>query len=274
MFKAILTITFLTTATAASAWDVPLMNRHVDQTNFIVGQGCSGTLIDGDHRLILTNYHCINDFVRSEEREVVALNGAVNTIKFEKLIDVPVSQKTYEDFKVVSQATYTGIIVAKDDSVDLALIQLRVTQLPYTMEAELFTGEKVYRGETAWAVGNPLGLDATVTRGTISSVNRMVAIGGVERPYFQVDVGIAPGNSGGALYNDEGILIGVPAAGAQGTSVGLAIPYTIIQEFLTENCYQEAWKKPVVLLQPLNQMPRVTKAQTHEECVAEKAKEE
>jgi S1-C subfamily serine protease len=255
----------LTTCAPAYAWEVAAMNRHVDQTNFIVGSGCSGTLIDGDNRLVLTNYHCINDFVKTEEREVIALNGAVNTVKFEKLLDVPVSQKTYEDFKVVSQATYTGVIVAKDDSVDLALIQLRVTQLPYTMEAELFTGLKVYRGETAWAVGNPLGLDATVTRGTISSVNRMVAIGGIERPYFQVDVGIAPGNSGGALYNDEGKLIGVPAAGAHGTSVGLAIPYTIIQEFLTENCWQEAWQKPYDGGYPLYNSPK-----SREECLKEK----
>lgn len=260
MFKSLFLAGLMAMSTPAFAWEVAAMNRHVDQTNFIVGQGCSGTLIDGDHRLILTNYHCISDYVKSEEREVVALNGAVNTMKFEKLLDVPVSQKTYEDFKVVSQATYTGVIVAKDDSVDLALIQLRVTQLPYTMEAELFTGQKVYRGETAWAVGNPLGLDATVTRGTISSVNRMVAIGGVERPYFQVDVGIAPGNSGGALYNDVGELIGVPAAGAQGTSVGLAIPYTIIQEFLNEGCYQEAW----------DDSPDVI---THEKCVEEKETE-
>lgn len=246
-------------ASPVYAWDVPQMNRHIDQTNFIVGNHCSATLIDGDHRLILTNYHCIPMYVQKRDREVTSPEGVVSKITYEQLKDVPVSQKTYADFKVVSQATYTGQIVAKDESLDLALIQLRVQQLPYTLEAKIFSGPKLYRGETVYAVGNPLGLDATVTKGVISSVNRTIRVGRDERAYIQVDAGIAGGSSGGSLYNDSGELIGVPAASAPGTAVGLAIPHTVIQDFLTDNCWREVWDDSEGV-------------QTNEQCIEEKEK--
>jgi hypothetical protein len=63
-----------------------------------------------------------------------------------------------------------------------------------------------------------------------------------EVPFIQTDAAVNPGNSGGALYNAQGELIGVTAASFTGyAGLGLAIPYTLVQKFLTENCYEDVW---------------------------------
>ncbi len=100
-------------------------------------------------------------------------------------------------------------------------------------------------------------LDASLTMGIISSVNRKLNVGGEEHDYIQMDAGIVGGSSGGALYNASGELVGVPASAAPGTIVGLAIPFESIQTFLEDNCYAHIYDAT---------MP------AHDECV--KAKEE
>lgn len=219
----------------AYAWDVKDMNEHIDQTNFIVGNGCSGTLIDLEDRLVLTNHHCVANHIRYKTEEVVAPNGVVTTVRTTDLKPVMLSQRTYDGHEVTSQATHVSEIVAWDETLDLALLQFRSPNIPMTRQATLFT-DPVYRGEVAWVVGNPLGMDNTVMRGVISSTNRMVQVGKHSFPYLQVDAGITGGNSGGALYNDNGQMIGVPGAAARGTVVGLAIPASFVVDFLDEFC--------------------------------------
>lgn len=245
-------------AAPVSAWEVADMNDHIEQTNFIVADHCSGTLISVEHRLILTNEHCVGMFVNKERREVVDEDGFVNDKMVEVRKQVPVSQKVYDRHKLVSQSSYISEIVDFDTNIDLAILQLRQETLNKSREAELFTGDRVFRGETAYAIGNPMMLDASVTKGVISNVNRLLRVGGEERAYFQMDAGIVGGSSGGSLYNSSGQLIGVPAAAARGTSVGLAIPYYVVNDFLARNCYQELWDE---------------EAESYEDCMAEDEEE-
>lgn len=246
-------------ATSAFAWEVEDLNDHIEQTNFIVGNHCSGTLISVEHRLILTNEHCTNKYVRARTEKVVNEKGVVSDVRMQYFDDVPVSQKVYKDHKLVSQSSYIGDLVDFEAETDLSLIQLRIENLPHTREAEFFTGDRVYRGEVAYAIGNPMMLDASVTKGIVSNVNRLIQVGRDERAYYQMDAGIVGGSSGGSLYNNDGLLIGVPAAAARGTSVGLSIPYTVVQRFLKDNCYEELWND---------------EAQSFEQCVEEKKEEE
>lgn len=246
-------------ASSALAWEVEDLNEHIEQTNFIVGDHCSGTLISVEHRLVLTNEHCTNKYVRTRSDKVVNDKGVVSDVKVQYFDDVPVSQKVYKDHKLVSQSSYIGDLVDFEVETDLSLIQLRVENLPHTREAEFFTGDRVYRGEVAYAIGNPMMLDASVTKGIVSNVNRLIRVGRDERAYYQMDAGIVGGSSGGSLYNEDGLLIGVPAAAARGTSVGLAIPYNIVQSFLKDNCYEELWNEETV---------------PYEECVAAKEEKE
>lgn len=225
----------------AQDWPVADMNDHIEQTNFIVGNHCSGTLISLEHRLILTNEHCTKKYIRHRQEDFVDAEGVVKQRKVEQREEVQVSQRFYDRHKLVTQNSYIGDIVDFDEKFDLAIIQLRQTKLLQTRAARIFTGDQVYRGETVYAIGNPMMLDASVTRGIISNVNRLIQVGRDRLPYFQMDAGIVGGSSGGALYNSDGLLIGVPAAAAAGTSVGLAIPYYTVQEFLAANCFHDVY---------------------------------
>lgn len=242
-FLTVLAITSLPFMASAEDWDIADMNEHIDQTNFIVGNHCSATLISLKERLLLTNDHCVDNYVRVVSEKVTDEDGVVTEIKREQAKDVPVSQKSYNDHLLVSESAYIGDLVGRDKDLDLALIQLRVEKLPHTREAKIFKGDKLYRGEIVYAVGNPMMLDASVTKGIISSTNRLLQVGTTEKPYIQMDAGIVGGNSGGALYNTKGELIGVPAAAARGTSVGLSIPVYRIRDFMDAMCFDMVWKQ-------------------------------
>jgi S1-C subfamily serine protease len=230
----------------AQAWDRDAMNRQIDQTNFVVASGCSGTLVDLKQKIILTNHHCIDGFVKTTEREETTSDGKIVKIKREKLNDVPVVQRAYQGFEVVGQASYVTEIVAKKQTRDLALLRIKADSIPQTVASRIQGSATVtQRGEHAYAVGNPAGLDATVTEGIISSVNRTFEFPwalGEKLPMLQYSGGIFGGNSGGALYDDNGAMIGVPAAVHNGaTFIGLAIPATIIRDFLKEACFASVY---------------------------------
>lgn len=234
---------FLSTS-SAFAWETKEMNALIDQTNFIVNRGCSGTLISIDPPLILTNYHCVDDNVRTVEKDIVYSNGTISKVKEVRLDPVNVEQVSYAGHETVGTSSYVSEIVARAKNRDIAILKLRAASIPHnTFSPLLPQDQQVQRGELVWAVGNPAGLDATVTSGIISSVTRTFRFPWAENedlPMIQTDVGIFGGNSGGALYNSSGVLVGVPAAGhSQATHLGLAIPTSIVWEVLIANCLAE-----------------------------------
>jgi hypothetical protein len=223
-------------ASPAMAWEVDDMNTLIDETNFLVGNGCTGTLISVEKRLILTNRHCVDQFFSEKNEKDVTEDGTVVESKISVVKDVPVSQRFYDGFREIGVMTWTTEVVASDPKVDLAVLQILSKDIPQTMEAELYDGDMPRRGDTVFVVGNPTGiLDATVTKGIISATNREIKIGGQEFRYYQTDAGIYAGNSGGSIYNEDGVLIGVPSAALMGTHLGFVTPYTIIWEFLEKN---------------------------------------
>lgn len=246
----------------AKAWPVDDINKIINQTNFILDTGCSGTLISLKYKLVLTNHHCVEDKILIRETQEANAEGEVKKIKREDFLDLTLTQRSYQGFRRVGESSYQAIIVAHKKKLDLALLQLRADAIPQTEYSRVLQdGKVVVRGDRVYVVGNPIGLDANLTSGIVSSTTRMLRVpwaDDAEVPFIQVDAGINPGNSGGALYNDEGYLIGVPAVGARGlTGIGLAIPYTLIRELLDGACYGDVWN---------------TKADDHDACV--KAKEE
>ena len=108
--------------------------------------------------------------------------------------------------------------------------------------AEFADSDSVVVGEFAMAVGSPLGLDTTVTCGIISAVNREVESDGTKYVCIQTDAAINSGNSGGALVNSEGKVIGVNTLKLSGSGVegiGFAIPINstldIIDDLIEHN---------------------------------------
>lgn len=150
----------------------------------------SGFIIDPDG-LIITNNHVVED----ADEVVVRMSD-------EKELDAKV--------------------LGRDAKTDLALIKINANvQLPYL---ELGNSADVRIGDWVVAIGNPFGLDHTVTAGILSARGRVIGAGPYD-DFLQTDASINPGNSGGPLLNLKGEVIGINTAiVAQGQGIGFAIP--------------------------------------------------
>ena len=106
---------------------------------------------------------------------------------------------------------YTGTVVGHDTKTDLAILKIAADHLP---PAVLGNSDNVRLGETVCALGNPAGLHSSITTGIISGVNRKVRAESTnyEMECFQTDAAISPGNSGGALVNLYGEVIGITSS--------------------------------------------------------------
>ncbi|MEH2403231.1 MAG: HhoA/HhoB/HtrA family serine endopeptidase [Nostoc sp.] len=126
--------------------------------------------------------------------------------------------------------SFKGKVLGKDELTDVAVVKIQADNLPLVA---LGNSDKLQAGEWAIAIGNPLGLDNTVTTGIISATGRSSnLIGAPDKrvEYIQTDAAINPGNSGGPLLNYRGEVIAMNTAiiqGAQG--LGFAIPINTAQ---------------------------------------------
>lgn len=166
------------------------------------GSGSLGTgvVIDGKQGLILTNAHVVG---RSRQVDVRFKNAEM----------------------------LAGQVLGVDRDIDIAVVKVRSGgPLP---AANLGDSDRIDVGQTAIAIGNPLGLEQTVTTGVVSAVNRRLRER-QEQGFIQTDAAINPGNSGGPLVDLQGRVIGINTAvlrvdGAEG--LGLAIPINTAREY-------------------------------------------
>ena len=170
--------------------------------------GGAGFLIDEDGHIV-TNAHVIED--------AVAL-----TVVF------------HDGSEVAAE------LIGMDPRVDIAVIKVDVAR--HRLKPVSFgDSDALVVGQDVLAIGSPHGLEATLTRGIISGLNRSIEIDG-ERTMegaIQTDAGLAPGNSGGPLVNLAGEVIGVNTAGYRGTALGFAVPSNTVQSIL-ENVFTRA----------------------------------
>ena len=130
--------------------------------------------------------------------------------------------------RLASKREYQGRIVGADVTTDLAVIQFE-PDVPVAV-ATLGNSDTLRVGEWAIAIGNPFGLDQTVTVGVVSATGRAdVGIATYEN-FIQTDASINPGNSGGPLVNLRGEVIGINTAiVATGQGIGFAIPANMVK---------------------------------------------
>lgn len=167
----------------------------------------SGIIIS-ENGYILTNNHVVDTSSSNSSYSYYELSEATS-----------VKVKLYGD-----GTTYDATIVGQDSKTDLAVLKIEATGLT---AAEFADSDQVKIGEFAMAIGNPLGLGSSITCGVISAVNRQVSSEGTTYTCIQTDAAINSGNSGGALVNGEGKVIGVNTLKLSGTGVegiGFAIP--------------------------------------------------
>jgi serine protease Do len=179
----------------------------------------SGIIISSDG-YIVTNNHVVD-----------ASSSSYYNVSEAKNVKV----KLYDD-----ETVYDAKIVGKDAKTDLAVLKIDAQNL---QPAEFANSSEVQIGEFVMAVGNPLGLENSITDGIISAINREVSSSdGTVYTCIQTNAAINSGNSGGALVNSEGKVIGINTLKLSGSDIegiGFAIPINstldIIDELIDHN---------------------------------------
>jgi S1-C subfamily serine protease len=134
-----------------------------------------------------------------------------------------------------NKKTYKAKLVGTDSKMDIALLKIEATEkLPYSVFAD---SDAVKIGEWALAVGNPYNLTSTVTAGIVSAKARNLDTNGIQS-FIQTDAAVNPGNSGGALVNTRGELIGINTmiSSQTGSYIGysFAVPSNITRKIIED----------------------------------------
>ncbi|MGB3240555.1 MAG: HhoA/HhoB/HtrA family serine endopeptidase [Geitlerinemataceae cyanobacterium] len=151
-----------------------------------------------------------------------------------------------------------GKVVGRDAVTDVAVVQIEAEDLP---TVTLGDSDRLQPGEWAIAIGNPLGLDSTVTTGIISATGRSSSQVGVPDKrvnFIQTDAAINPGNSGGPLLNQAGEAIGMNTAiiqGAQG--LGFAIPIDTVRQIAEQLVANGKVEHPYLGIQMVGLTPEI-----------------
>ncbi|MBI3627980.1 MAG: trypsin-like peptidase domain-containing protein [Candidatus Rokubacteria bacterium] len=135
--------------------------------------------------------------------------------------------------KLSNKKEYRGRTIGADPKTDLAVVKFQPEEA--LRVAKLGDSDRLRVGEWAIAIGNPFGLDQTVTVGVISATGRSdVGIATYEN-FIQTDASINPGNSGGPLVNLRGEVIGINTAiVATGQGIGFAIPVNMVKRVISQ----------------------------------------
>ncbi len=188
----------------------------------------SGIIISEDG-YILTNNHVVSS--NSESSSYYQISEATK-----------ISVTLFND-----ETEYGAKIVGKDEQTDLAVIKIEKTGLT---KAEFADSDNVKVGEFAMAVGNPVNMNSTVTTGIISAVNRKITDSdGKTYTCIQTDAAINSGNSGGALVNSDGNVIGINTLKLSGTGIegiGFAIPINSTTDITSQLIQYSKVKRPYI----------------------------
>ena len=186
-------------------------NRHANQTNFVSSGTGSGIIWDHQGHIV-TNFHVIK-------------GADALTITMDKI-------------------TMPARVIASEPRKDLAVLQVKSNKALEKIKLiplfELVNNRDMVVGQKAIAIGNPFGLDHSLTVGVVSALNRQVpGVGGVNISHMiQTDAAINPGNSGGPLLDSQGGLLGLNTAifsnSGSSAGIGFAVPAEEIQKVVSQ----------------------------------------
>ena len=159
------------------------------------GEGTGSGIIFSQDGYIVTNQHVIND---AQAIKITTSDGQ----------------------------EYEASLVGQDEKTDLAVVKINANNLS---AAEIGDSDELVQGETVLVLGNPLGetLSGSTTQGIVSALGREIEVEGRIMHYLQTDAAVNPGNSGGPLVNQAGLVVGVTSAkisSAYTEGLGFAIP--------------------------------------------------
>jgi Do/DeqQ family serine protease len=165
----------------------------------------SGVIVDAKNGYIITNHHVVDN---ADEIEVILRDNR----------------------------NLKATVVGSDEGTDIAILKLtepgKLTQIPFG------NSDQVQVGDFVVAIGNPFGLQSTVTSGIVSALGRSGITQDGYEDFIQTDASINPGNSGGALINLKGELIGINSAifsnSGGNIGIGFAIPVNIAKSIMSQ----------------------------------------
>ena len=199
-------------------------NKNTQSTATASGSG----IIISDDGYILTNNHIVSSSSDSDFYEVSSATK--------------VTVKLFND-----ETEYEAKIIGTDEQTDLAVIKIDKTDLP---KAEFADSDSIKVGEFAMAVGNPLGMESSITCGVVSAVNRKITDSdGNTYTLIQTDAAINSGNSGGALVNSQGQVIGINTLKLQGEGIegmGFAIPINSTEDITSQLIEYSKVRRPYI----------------------------
>ena len=165
--------------------------RGLQPSNATAEEVGSGVIVE-PHGVIVTNYHVV---ANSSEIDVAMHDGR----------------------------RFAAVFVGADPATDLAVLRIDATELH---AAEWGDSDTIEPGEMVWAIGNPFGLDRTITYGIVSAVGRKGVLESPYQEFLQTDAAINPGSSGGPLVDVHGRVMGITTAivGKDYSGIGFAIP--------------------------------------------------
>ena len=153
--------------------------------------------------------------------------------------------------RLTDGAEYEATMVGTDIFTDVALLKIRVEAGKTLNPVSISNSDKLLDGQEVLAIGNPLGtLGGSVSRGIISCTERKISIDGIKMTLMQTDASVNPGNSGGALFDTSGNLIGIVNAKYSDEAVegiGFAIPINKVMETV-ESLYENGYVKGIATL--------------------------
>ena len=184
----------------------------------------------------------------SEDGYILTNNHVVSSSSSESNSYYQISEATKVTVTLFNDETeYEAKIVGQDEQTDLAVIKIEKSGLT---KAEFADSDDVKVGEFAMAVGNPINMTSTVTTGIISAVNRKITDSdGKTYTCIQTDAAINSGNSGGALVNSEGKVIGINTLKLSGTGIegiGFAIPINSTTDITSQLIQYSKVKRPFI----------------------------
>ncbi len=176
-------------------------------------------------------------FLDDSEKKLGLGSGVLITDNGYILTNQHVAGNKYSNCYVTLEngSTYDGSVVWADSNIDLAIVKISGNNLNYL---ELADSDNIQLADEVYAIGNPIGIEfqRTVTKGIISGINRTIKIAEEENymeDLIQTDATINEGNSGGALVNLNGELVGINTVKiTEAEGIGFAVPINIVKPIL------------------------------------------
>ena len=150
-------------------------------------------------------------------------------------------QRPMDEIKVITDESspvgvreFAAKVIGADDKADVALLKIEGKEVAQLKAATLGDSDALEVGDYVVAIGEPFGLQASVTSGIVSAKER-TQFGGAYSDYLQTDASINPGNSGGPLFNLRGEVVGINSAIIQNANtIGFAIPIAVVKQILPQ----------------------------------------